>query len=276
MWEEAWGQGPGSEPALPSLPGGSDPGPRPLLPVPRSPIPWPCRPRTLSLAGPAPPHRYLVPEGGPGQSLADKPLRAFVREVGARSAAPGGGSVAAACAAMVSARAARPRTARGRLAWGPESHARLLSAQGAALASMAGLMTYGRRQFEHLDATMRRLIPPLHAAAAELTALVDVDARAFQAYLVGAQRDPASPRGSGGDGVSGRRGRPPGSWSAGGRAGAGAGTGRGEQGRLHGVERGRLLSPLPPLHAPAWARAVLQGSGRWGGGERRRPVLSCL
>lgn len=53
---------------------------------------------------------------------------------------------------------------------------------------MAGLMTYGRRQFEHLDATMRRLIPPFHAASAELTALVDADARAFQAYLVSAQR----------------------------------------------------------------------------------------
>ncbi|XP_039113023.1 formimidoyltransferase-cyclodeaminase isoform X1 [Hyaena hyaena] len=97
---------------------------------------------------------YLVPDSGPEKSLADKPLCAFVREVGARSAAPGGGSVAAASAAM-----------------------------GAALASMAGLMTYGRRQFEHLDATMRRLIPPFHAAAAELTALVDADARAFQAYL---------------------------------------------------------------------------------------------
>ncbi|XP_004416265.1 PREDICTED: formimidoyltransferase-cyclodeaminase isoform X2 [Odobenus rosmarus divergens] len=97
---------------------------------------------------------YLVADGGPGQSLVDKPLRAFVREVGARSAAPGGGSVAAASAAM-----------------------------GAALASMAGLMTYGRRQFEHLDTTMRRLIPPFHAASAELTKLVDADARAFQAYL---------------------------------------------------------------------------------------------
>ncbi|XP_043330568.1 formimidoyltransferase-cyclodeaminase isoform X2 [Cervus canadensis] len=54
---------------------------------------------------------------------------------------------------------------------------------GAALASMAGLMTYGRRQFEHLDVTMRRLIPPFHAAVAELTAMVDADARAFEAYL---------------------------------------------------------------------------------------------
>uniref|UniRef100_A0A4X1T4X8 Formimidoyltransferase-cyclodeaminase n=2 Tax=Sus scrofa TaxID=9823 RepID=A0A4X1T4X8_PIG len=97
---------------------------------------------------------YLVPEAGPEQSLLHKPLRTFVREVGSRSAAPGGGSVAAATAAM-----------------------------GAALASMVGLMTYGRRQFEHLDATMRRLIPPFHAASAKLTSLVDADARAFEAYL---------------------------------------------------------------------------------------------
>ncbi|XP_059542712.1 formimidoyltransferase-cyclodeaminase isoform X2 [Myotis daubentonii] len=43
---------------------------------------------------------YLVPDSGPEQSLVDKSLRAFVREVGARSATPGGGSVAAASAAM--------------------------------------------------------------------------------------------------------------------------------------------------------------------------------
>lgn len=49
---------------------------------------------------------------------------------------------------------------------------------------MAGLMTYGRRQFEQLDSTMRRLIPPFHTALAELTALVDADARAFEGYLV--------------------------------------------------------------------------------------------
>lgn len=60
--------------------------------------------------------------------------------------------------------------------------------QGAALASMAGLMTYGRRQFEHLDATMRRLIPPFHEALAELTELVDTDAQAFEGYLVSTQR----------------------------------------------------------------------------------------
>lgn len=61
------------------------------------------------------------------------------------------------------------------------------SPQGAALASMAGLMTYGRRQFEHLDATVRRLVPPFHTALTELTAMVDADARAFEAYLVSVQ-----------------------------------------------------------------------------------------
>ncbi|XP_069330984.1 formimidoyltransferase-cyclodeaminase isoform X4 [Eulemur rufifrons] len=106
---------------------------------------------------------YLVPDRRPEQSLVDKSLCAFVREVGARSAVPGGGSVSAAAAAL-----------------------------GAALASMVGLMTYGRRQFEHLDAAMRRLIPPFHAAAAELTALVDADAQAFASYLVPrrGQREP--------------------------------------------------------------------------------------
>nr|XP_004669489.2 formimidoyltransferase-cyclodeaminase [Jaculus jaculus] len=97
---------------------------------------------------------YLVPSGDPEQSLLDKSLSAFIGEVGARSPAPGGGSVAAATAAM-----------------------------GAALASMVAQMTYGRRQFEHLDSTMRRLIPPFHAASAQLKSLVDADAQAFAAYL---------------------------------------------------------------------------------------------
>ncbi|KAM6162804.1 formimidoyltransferase-cyclodeaminase [Erethizon dorsatum] len=96
---------------------------------------------------------YLVPDN-PAQSLLDSSLRNFVHEVGARSAAPGGGSVAAAAGAM-----------------------------GAALACMAGQMTYGRRCFEHLDAAMRRLIPPFHKAVAQLASLVDADAQAFAACL---------------------------------------------------------------------------------------------
>ncbi|XP_076975363.1 formimidoyltransferase-cyclodeaminase isoform X2 [Tamandua tetradactyla] len=97
---------------------------------------------------------YLVQDGSAEGPLVSKSLRAFIGDVGARSAAPGGGSVAAATAAM-----------------------------GAALASMVGLMTYGRRQFEALDATMRRLLPPLHRASRALTALVDADAQAFAGCL---------------------------------------------------------------------------------------------
>uniref|UniRef100_A0A452VNI8 Formimidoyltransferase-cyclodeaminase n=1 Tax=Ursus maritimus TaxID=29073 RepID=A0A452VNI8_URSMA len=124
---------------------------------------------------------YLVPDGGPQQSLVDKPLCAFVRE----------------------GREARGED-RAKGAWpGVPSHMHSTSlAQGAALASMVGLMTYGRRQFEHLDATMRRLIPPFHAASAALTQLVDADARAFQAYLVSARRDhPRPPAAALGGGV---------------------------------------------------------------------------
>uniref|UniRef100_A0A8D2JPL4 Formimidoyltransferase-cyclodeaminase n=1 Tax=Sciurus vulgaris TaxID=55149 RepID=A0A8D2JPL4_SCIVU len=89
----------------------------------------------------------------PSERVIDPPLHP-VSPGGRRSAAPGGGSVAAASAAM-----------------------------GAALASMVGQMTYGRRQFEHLDAAMRRLIPPFHVALARLTSLVDTDAQAFATYL---------------------------------------------------------------------------------------------
>uniref|UniRef100_A0A2I3I009 Formimidoyltransferase-cyclodeaminase n=1 Tax=Nomascus leucogenys TaxID=61853 RepID=A0A2I3I009_NOMLE len=119
---------------------------------------------------------YLVPERGPERGLGSKSLRAFVGEVGARSAAPGGGSVAAAAA-------------------------------GAALGSMVGLMTYGRRQFQPLDATMRRLIPPFREASAKLTRLVDADAEAFAAYLAhsgptgGAEAGSLCAADAGGDGV---------------------------------------------------------------------------
>lgn len=139
--------------------------------------------------------RYLVPESRPEQSLVDKSLHAFVREVGARSATPGGGSVAAASAAMVSSSRRKGREwgrggGGGRQGPGggraPSPSTR--PPQGASLACMAGLMTYGRRQFEHLDAAMRRLIPPFHAASAKLTVLVDADAQAFGACMVSAQR----------------------------------------------------------------------------------------
>ncbi|XP_078085378.1 formimidoyltransferase-cyclodeaminase [Mustelus asterias] len=86
--------------------------------------------------------------------LVSRPLREFIQSVGARSAAPGGGSVAAAVAAM-----------------------------GAALGSMVGLMTYGKRQFDHLDSQMRRLITPFHQTMKELITMVDDDSNAFNSYM---------------------------------------------------------------------------------------------
>ncbi|XP_072308455.1 formimidoyltransferase-cyclodeaminase [Eucyclogobius newberryi] len=86
--------------------------------------------------------------------LTSLPLHEFILSVGARSAAPGGGSVSAAIAAM-----------------------------GAALGSMVGQMTYGKRQFEALDSTMRRLIPPFHRSLDEFTKMVDQDANAFNGYM---------------------------------------------------------------------------------------------
>ncbi|NWI17053.1 FTCD cyclodeaminase, partial [Crypturellus soui] len=97
---------------------------------------------------------YLVQAGEADGGLVAKPLGAFVRAVGERSAAPGGGSVSAA-----------------------------VSALGAALGCMVGLMSYGKRQFEELDAVMRKLIPPFHQAMDELVAMVDADSRAFSSYM---------------------------------------------------------------------------------------------
>ncbi|KAL7991426.1 hypothetical protein Chor_015682, partial [Crotalus horridus] len=75
-------------------------------------------------------------------------------KVGARSAAPGGGSVSAA-----------------------------ISSLGAALGCMVGLMTYGKRQFEDLDPVMRQLIPPFHQTMNQLIAIVDRDSLAFSSYM---------------------------------------------------------------------------------------------
>ncbi|XP_035989647.1 formimidoyltransferase-cyclodeaminase-like isoform X1 [Fundulus heteroclitus] len=89
-------------------------------------------------------------EGG----LISLSLQQFVHSVGARTAAPGGGSVSAAIAAL-----------------------------GAALGAMVGQMTYGKRQFENLDSVMRRLIPPFHQAMNELLRMVDADSTAFSSYM---------------------------------------------------------------------------------------------
>ena len=96
---------------------------------------------------------YMV--RGEGEApLASSPLQDFVRAVGARTAAPGGGSASA-----------------------------LMAALGAALGTMVGWLTYGKRKFEDKDAVLRRLIPPLHQAMEALIPLVDADTRAFAEYM---------------------------------------------------------------------------------------------
>nr|XP_033803143.1 formimidoyltransferase-cyclodeaminase [Geotrypetes seraphini] len=98
---------------------------------------------------------YMIQNTITESSLISQPLFDFVQNVGARSATPGGGSVSAAVAAM-----------------------------GSALGCMVGQMTYGKRQFEYLDGTMRQLIMPFHNAMKELLTMVDADSNAFNNYMV--------------------------------------------------------------------------------------------
>jgi len=88
------------------------------------------------------------------EPLAGLTVRQFIDEVASRSTAPGGGSVAAAMAAM-----------------------------GAGLGSMAAKLTQGVRKFEVLDGKMRKIIPPLHEASRALIPMIDADTSAFQDYV---------------------------------------------------------------------------------------------
>jgi glutamate formiminotransferase / formiminotetrahydrofolate cyclodeaminase len=88
------------------------------------------------------------------EPLASLSVRNFVELLGARTAAPGGGSASALTASM-----------------------------GAALGAMVGWMTYGKRKFEDKDAAMRRLIPPLHEAMHALLPMIDADTDAFTEYM---------------------------------------------------------------------------------------------
>ena len=87
------------------------------------------------------------------EPLAGLTARAFIEEVGARTVAPGGGSVAAAVSAM-----------------------------GAALGAMAAKLTYGVRKFEHVDAHMRQAIPVLNQVFTDLIPMIDKDATAYTGY----------------------------------------------------------------------------------------------
>lgn len=96
---------------------------------------------------------YIIAED-PDEPLAGLSVRGFVQEVAKRSSAPGGGSVSAAIAAM-----------------------------GAGLGSMVAKLTLGVRKFEDVDAKMRTLVPPLHAAANALIPMIDADTNAFTDYV---------------------------------------------------------------------------------------------
>lgn len=96
---------------------------------------------------------YMIAEGG-SEPLASMSVRSFVELVGARSSAPGGGSVSA-----------------------------LIASMGAGLGAMMGWMSYGTKKFEHLDADMRKLIAPLHENMKKLISMIDADTNAFNDYM---------------------------------------------------------------------------------------------
>lgn len=97
---------------------------------------------------------YMIKEED-AEPLASLTVRNFVELVGARTSAPGGGSVSA-----------------------------LIASMGAALGAMVGWMTFGNKKFEHLDKTMRKLIGPLHYKMKELIPLIDADTNAFNDYML--------------------------------------------------------------------------------------------
>ncbi|MCI0448364.1 MAG: glutamate formimidoyltransferase, partial [Chlorobi bacterium] len=96
---------------------------------------------------------YMTKESS-SEPLASMNVRSFVELVGARTSAPGGGSVSALAAAL-----------------------------GAGLGAMMGWMSYGSKKFEHLDEKMRKLIPPLDEAMKKLIPLIDADTNAFNDYM---------------------------------------------------------------------------------------------
>lgn len=96
---------------------------------------------------------YMI-ESESTEPLASMSVRSFTELVGARTSAPGGGSVSA-----------------------------LVSSLGAGLGAMMGWMTFGRRKFEDLDPIMRKLIKPMHEKMHSLIPMIDADTNAFTDYM---------------------------------------------------------------------------------------------
>ncbi|CAK8672361.1 formimidoyltransferase-cyclodeaminase-like [Clavelina lepadiformis] len=94
---------------------------------------------------------YMIPKDA---SLTSLPLSEFITSVASRKPTPGGGSVSAAVAAM-----------------------------GAALCTMAGQMTYGRKKWEEFETMTRQNIPTTYKSMMENLPLIDGDANAFDSYI---------------------------------------------------------------------------------------------
>ncbi len=82
-------------------------------------------------------------------------VNSFIRSVGARTVAPGGGCVAA-----------------------------LVASLGSALGCMSALLSYGNRKFESVDAQIRDVLPSFYDTYNELAFYIDQDAAAFNSYMV--------------------------------------------------------------------------------------------
>ncbi|MDT3737971.1 MAG: glutamate formimidoyltransferase [Candidatus Kapabacteria bacterium] len=96
---------------------------------------------------------YMIEEKK-DEPLASLTVRKFIEEIASRSSAPGGGSASAAIAAI-----------------------------GTGLGCMVAQLTYGVRKFDHLDAEMRKIIPPLHNITQDLIPMIDADTNAFNDYM---------------------------------------------------------------------------------------------
>lgn len=88
------------------------------------------------------------------EPLASLSVRKFINSVAARTAAPGGGSVAA-----------------------------LIASLGAGLGSMVTWLTYGVRKFEEHENVLRNIIPNIVETAERLIPQIDADTNAFNDYI---------------------------------------------------------------------------------------------
>ena len=56
--------------------------------------------------------------------------------------------------------------------------------QGSALGAMVCQMTYGKRQWESLDASIRKILPVLYQISLDLIPAIDADTQAFNDFMV--------------------------------------------------------------------------------------------